>query len=463
MEKKIFTLKQVVSSIQKTLQDRYSSSYWIKAEINKLNLSYKGHCYPEIVQKQNEKIVAEMKGLIWSQQYEMIAKKFSEIVKEPIRDGIEVLFLAKIVFHPLYGLSLEIIDIDASFSLGEIEKEKRETLLKLKNLGILNNNQRLKFPLLPKRIAIISNSSGDGYKDFINKIAKNQWNYTFNYQLFETQLSGDIAVKSIIKTLEIIEKQQQNFDVVLIIRGGGSEIGMSCYNHYNLCEKICLFPLPILTGIGHASNTTVTEMVCYQSAITPSELAENLINRLRDFELELINIVQNISSKSKEWINIYKQSFVQQQYQMIQSVHSLVRQTNHSLTDQRYLLAKNSVNLIRLYDSNIEQAKKEIRTNFEFWKVNLNNQFNKIKETLPLYLERQLHNKQMNLNSIKEFVRLSDPIHLLKKGYSITFLNDKVLQSDSKIENGSVLKTISTHFEIKSQVIEVKKNKKSIL
>ena len=291
---KIFTLKQVVSSIRKTLEDRYQQLYWVKAEMHKLNRFPSGHCFPELLQKEEGKIVAQISGSIWKHNFERINRQFIQTVKEPLKEDTTLLLQVKISFHETYGLSLQILDIDPSYTLGELQKERQETLKKLNEQGLLDKNQQLPFPLLPKRIAIISAESSKGLSDFMQVIEQNEWNYNFFHMLFPAYLQGDNAASSIIHQLERIERVKEHFDAVVIVRGGGGEVGLSCYNNFLLCKAIAQFPIPILTGIGHSTNLTVAEMVSYRNAITPTELGDFLIQLFHEFSVPVQDAFRKI-------------------------------------------------------------------------------------------------------------------------------------------------------------------------
>ena len=182
--RQIFTLKQVASSIKKTIEERYHQTYWVKAEMHKLNMYPSGHCFPELLQKEDGKIVAQMTASIWKQNFQRINKRFIDVVKEPLREDSTLLIQVKIVFHETFGLSLQILDIDPNYALGELQKERQETLLKLQKENLLNRNQSLPFPLLPQRIALISADTSKGLSDFRKVIETNQWNYHFFTFLF---------------------------------------------------------------------------------------------------------------------------------------------------------------------------------------------------------------------------------------------------------------------------------------
>lgn len=297
MTQTIFSLKQVALSIKKTLDARYNSTYWVKAEIYKLNLFPSYHAFPELVQREEGRIAAQLTGIIWKTNFIRIKSVFEKTVQEPLSEGKEVLMQIKISFSEVHGLSLNILDIDPSFSLGALHRIRIETLKKLNEEGVLARNQRL--PLhLPKRIALISAEASKGLSDFTAVVEAYQSRFGIRTFLFNCALQGDVAIHSILNALEKIEKLQKHFDAVVIVRGGGAEVGMSCYDDYLLCKKIACFPLPVLTGIGHSTNLTVTEMVAYSHAITPSVLANDLMQMFLHEEQQMLDnilLIRNIS------------------------------------------------------------------------------------------------------------------------------------------------------------------------
>src|SRR5690606_14402693 len=219
----------------------------------------------------------EMRSTLWKADFQRINKQFKEVTKEPLKDGIGVLIQATISYDELYGLSLRIIDIDPNFSLGVLAREKQEAIDRLRKEQIFDLNRSLPFPLLPKRIALISVETSKGLADFLKILQNNVWNYRFEFLLFPALLQGDRAVNSILAQIEEIKSRIHEFDAVALIRGGGGDVGLSCYNQFELASAIAKFPIPFLTGIGHATNETVSEMVAHKNAITPSELADFLI------------------------------------------------------------------------------------------------------------------------------------------------------------------------------------------
>lgn len=477
-EKQIFTLKQVTGSIQKIIAERYNRFYWVQAEMHKLNFTNKGHCYPELVQKENGKIVAEMRGTIWKTQFDKISKNFMDVVKEPLRDGLSLLFLVKISFHPLYGMGLEVMDIDPTFALGELQKEREETLQKLAKEGILNANQQLPFPLLPQRIAIISVDSSKGLSDFYSVVESNNWNYKFFFMLFPAQLNGDLAIDSIQKQLKQVLKVRQHFDAVAIIRGGGGEIGLSCYNNYELSKAIATFPLPILTGIGHSTNITVSEMVAFRNAITPTELGEFLIQAFHNFSVpvqeaqktlkyETNQILQSRKNELNNELRVFRNVSTQR---VVQTRQSLASYSKNLLSQSRFRFSK-ELNVLNSLSGSLKinvknkrnqelqqlnqlkiQVEKESRNFFVRQNALLEDTQFFVLQQVPKFFARE----QQSLAGLEKNIRLMDPKQLLKRGYTLSLLNGKIINAQNPVSEGDIIETITLENHILSEVKEIK-------
>ncbi|WP_293912546.1 MULTISPECIES: exodeoxyribonuclease VII large subunit [unclassified Sphingobacterium] len=407
--KTIFSLLEVTKSIQKTIADRYKSMYWIKAEMNKLNhYTHSGHCYPELVEKKDGKIVAEIRSILWKADYNRININFMKTVREPLREGITMLFQASISYDPMYGLSLKIVDIDPTFALGELEKEKLESIQRLKEEGIYDLNKSLPFPVIPKRIAIISVETSKGLSDFYKIIHQNPWGYRFECTLYPALLQGDKSVPSIIQQLGIVAEHQDKYDVVAIIRGGGGEVGLSSYNNYLLARAIAIFPLPVLTGIGHSTNLTVSEMVAYKNAITPSELADFLLQRFHNFAIPL--------DRASETIRHYSSLIFEQQAQKLNVFATDIRWTTQHMVQ----MAKNNIHILE----------KDLKTGFQ----------QHVKEQLSF------------LENTEKLLQLADPVHLLQRGFSITKINGQLLTSTVQVKPGDSISTRVQDGEVSSTV-----------
>lgn len=277
---KIFSLSEVCASIKRTINNRYGSDFWVEGEMLRLNhYPYNGNAFPDLIEKKDGTVVAQMRAVIWASDFRRIANKFKLYHSIELKDGINILFRASIIYDTFYGLSLRIIDIDPAFTLGQMEKERQECIDRLKKENIFGLNKQKVLSLLPKRLAIISVESSKGYNDFVNIINSYSNRYSVFYYLFPSLLQGDGAVSSIIRVLEKIRLVYDFFDAVVIIRGGGGDLGLSAYNNYELCKAVLYCPLPVLTGIGHSTNETVCEMIAFHNGITPTDLADFIMQR----------------------------------------------------------------------------------------------------------------------------------------------------------------------------------------
>lgn len=457
-EKQVFTLQQVVRSIKKTLEDRYTQNYWVKAEMHKLNRYPSGHAFPELVQKDENKIVAQITGTIWKQQLERINTKFIEVVKEPLREGTTLLLLVKINYSETFGLGLQILDIDPSFSLGELQKQREETLRKLAKEGLLNLNQKLHFPLLPKRVAIISADSSKGLSDFLQVLQENEKSYFIFTHLFNAYLQGDVAVQSIISALKKIKRVKDHFDIVIIVRGGGAEVGMTCYNNYDLCKAIAEFPLPVLTGIGHSTNLNVAEMVSFRNEITPTKLAEFLLQTFREFEQETKRLNREMIAHSLQLIDKTKQDFNGQvrvfKHASLRFTDSLKNELNQQIIElkntTRYFL-KNENDAILSLKNDYRIVTKEIIT---AERNTLSLISKPIKGSLLHFFER----KESDLEQLEKTVYILNPSNVLQRGYSLTLLNGKILSAKNKPKKGDLIESKTNSLTLFSRVEKTSEN-----
>jgi exodeoxyribonuclease VII large subunit len=434
--KNVFSLHEVAASIQKTLANRYTTAFWVKAEMNKLNLyRHTGHCYPELVEKKQEKIIAQLRSIIWKDDFIRINRQFQEVLKEPLKDGIKLLLLAKVTFDPVYGLSLTILDIDPGYTLGDLEKEKRETIERLKAEDLFDRNKSLKLPLLPARIAVISVETSKGYADFLKVIDGNPWNYKLYHQLFPSLLQGDHAVESLISQLRKIKKERDRFDVVAIIRGGGGDIGLSCYNNYSLAREISEFPLPVITGIGHATNETVVEMVAYTNAITPTKLAEYLLQKFHDFANPLREAERKITETAARLMTEEKTRF--------HTLIKMLRSATHNIlgsnkTEIRYF----SRTLLKDAEAYIDGSKNLVRQTGD-----------QLKGLLALKFRSSL----TGLLNVEKNIANMSPENVIKRGYSITLLNGRSVKSVAELEKGDHLITILADGKVSSEILTTNK------
>ena len=281
------TLYDLMRMVRGSVESCFSDPVWISAEISELKLNRSGHCYLNLVEKgaTDGAPRAEARAMIWRSSYNAIASSFESATGTPLSAGIKVLVRVVVTFHEIYGLSLQIVDIDPSYTLGEVERRRRETIARLQEDGVWDMNRELELSRPTLRIAIVSSATAAGYRDFMQEIGR--CNYRFKLTLFESIMQGDGGENSVINALDAIAEREEEFDVVAIIRGGGSTSDLALFDSYRISSHIAQFPLPIVTGIGHDKDVSVADMVAHTSCKTPTAVA-TLFMELADQELNYI-------------------------------------------------------------------------------------------------------------------------------------------------------------------------------
>jgi len=444
-DKRVFTLLEVTKSIQKTLTERYTSSFWIKADVNKLNFySQSGHCFPELVEKKDGRVIAEIKSILWRDDYNRINQQFHDVLHEPLKDGITILFAARIQYDPVFGLSLRITDIDPWYSLGELEKEKQATIARLHAAGVYDLNRKLSFPLLPKRIAIISVESSKGYSDFMKVISGNSWDHQFFHMLFPAFLQGEKAVPSILYQLKRIRKVISHFDVVAIIRGGGGDVGLTCYNDFELARAIALYPIPVLTGIGHSTNETVSEMVAFKNAITPTELADFLLQHYHEFSVPLHEAENILIQKVTALISEQKSSLFNLARLLKSVTRACINSQKQAISfasrslpqDVANMLLRSGLEISRLSRSLTKSSRLITNRKIETLSVQ--------QSAVKAGIRTLVRSETKEIENIERVVHLLDPMQVVKRGYSITTVNGQLVTNTATVKKGDYVATTLT-------------------
>jgi exodeoxyribonuclease VII large subunit len=287
----------------------YGETFWITAEISDVNKKPdKRWCYLKFIEKEGKTISAEISAVFWSQGYTFI-EQFEKETKQIFKDGIEVTCKVKVTFHKRYGLKLEVLEIDYAYTEGKLEAERQQTLDRLvkenpKHIKLIGEqyytfNKALPLPNVIQRIALLTAVDSDGQRDFKQELKNNPYEYAFYVKEFLTQIQGDKAHELILAQLKLIEAEKEKFDVVAIVRGGGSQLDLKPFNVYELAQYVASFPLPILTGIGHDRNTSIVDLMARQEK-TPTKVADVIIQRNFQFEQALIALKERLEGRVNE-------------------------------------------------------------------------------------------------------------------------------------------------------------------
>ena len=283
-------LKDLLLQVRQTLSDDFPESVWVRAEVASMqvkgNATRPGHCYMELCQSGPDGITAKVRANIWQYNWIQISRLFRAATGEEIRPGIKVLVCARVNYSELYGLSLVIDAIDPSYTLGDAEAKRRQTIARLESEGLMDCQKELEIPAVPYSLAVVSSASAAGYGDFCRHLEENEYGFRFRVDLFEALMQGESAPESIIDALGRIEDScaesadnpSKAYDAVLILRGGGSVLDLSCFDDYALCAAIASCPLPVFTAIGHDRDTHVADLVCCHAVKTPTALADLFVS-----------------------------------------------------------------------------------------------------------------------------------------------------------------------------------------
>ena len=278
------TLRELQRRVKAVLEGQFALPLWVSAEISDLKVNYSGHCYLELVEKGGDNGVptAQARAVVWRSQYPRIAAYFEAETGQRLAPGLKILAKVLVTYHELYGFSLQITDIDPSYTLGDLERQRQQTIAQLQQDGVWEMNREVEMPVVVQRVAVVSSTNAAGYQDFCKELAKSP--YRFEVELFDAFMQGEAAEQSIIDALCRVADRMEEFDAVVMIRGGGSRSDLNCFNAYRLCSYVAQFPLPVITGIGHDKDTSVADMVAHTALKTPTAVAGWLVERMSGVE-----------------------------------------------------------------------------------------------------------------------------------------------------------------------------------
>ena len=403
------TLSSLQEIIKKHLYEL--DSCWVIAEINEMKINSNEHCYLELIEKDEntQYIKSRIQATIWASHFRAINPYFQSLTGQALKSGIKIMVKVQIQYHELYGLSLNITDIEPAYTVGEIELRKQKIISQLKEDGVFEINKELPFPVLPQRIAIISSKTAAGYRDFMHQLTENEYGYVFQTTLFEAVMQGVGAESSIIAAFEEIYKNYQSFDVVIIIRGGGSQTDLSCFDLYDLVYHATQCPLPYLTGIGHDKDVSILDMTAHKMLKTPTAVADFFVNHFVALEQDLLEY----EDKLLEMLDIK----MNQEKEMLVEFYSRCK-----------TILNNTVYREKMLLSNVLP--------------------DKIKNLSRQLLERN----KLKINSMEVQVEMLNPENILKKGYSITLFKGKRITAATQIAENEEIETILSNIKINSIV-----------
>ena len=429
------TLYELNHLVSKVIESEMPSEYWVEAELSECRES-RGHCYMELIQKDERTTtpIAKASAKCWVNKWMLIRPGFERTTGQRLHAGMKVLLKVFAQFHEAYGFSWIVTDIDPTYTLGDMARKRQEIIRQLKEEGVFDLQKELQLPLFCQRIAVISSETAAGYGDFCNQLADNPYGFQFQTRLFPAIMQGEGVEQSIIAALERIFSFHipQNFDAVVIIRGGGATSDMSGFDTLALAENVANFPLPIITGIGHDRDESILDMVSHIRVKTPTAAAALLIDHLKTV-LDVINDAQE----------------------------QIVRLAQQKLTFHKSRLSTFAEILPRLFtnvktrqEARLDSLNSRMTTAIRQSIITQQSLINTLKVKMPIILNRRLMAEQHRLQLIEEKTKNLDPALLLKRGYSITLKDGKAVRDASTLNPGDTIETRLANGTLRSTVIK---------
>lgn len=405
------SLLELNGRVKSTIQFEMPDAYWVQAEISSISPSGQGHCYLELVQKDatGRSFLAKAKANIWRGTWLKLKPYFEAQTGETLKVGMKVLLQVTVTFHEVYGYSLVVQDIDPTYTMGDMARRRKEILEQLTKDGVIGLNKELEIPDLPNRIAVISSATAAGWGDFRNQLDGNIYGFRFYVKLFPALMQGDDVERSVISALNAVADRRDDFDLVVIIRGGGAVSELSCFDSYNLAFNIANFPLPVITGIGHERDDTVADVVAHTKVKTPTAAAEFIINRVFDTATRLEDLTRRMGDAVQDRMNS-ENVRIERLSQKLPSLFALLKARQEQLLETVWIRSVNGVRNL---------------------------------------LTAQTH----KLEIVDKTLSAADPAVILKRGYSLTRAGGRVVKYASDLKRGDRLTTVFADGSVESEIV----------
>jgi exodeoxyribonuclease VII large subunit len=449
------SLSELNSLVREAINDVLPENYWIRAETSDVRVNASsGHCYLEFIDKDEDtgQIIAKSRGTIWARTFQMLKPYFEQETGQVFKSGLKVLVNVSVEFHELYGYSLHVHDIEPSYTLGDMVKKRKEIIRRLREEGIFGLNKELPFPLLPQRIAVITSPTAAGYEDFTDQLLHNKEGFPFYIKLFPAVMQGEKTEDSVIDALDRIFPYADLFDVVVIIRGGGSTSELSSFDSYPLAANCAQFPLPVITGIGHERDDTVVDLVAHTRMKTPTAVASFLIEcmsreaeRLQDLENSICAEATKRIAEERAVIQLFAMKFPV----MVTGLVEKHRSRLHTMTAHLSVLPQ----WIRHRSENLDETLPRIRRAVDA--VLLKHTI--FIDGIPLRLRNVFdtlisgHRRKMELH--EQYMKMASPEYILKRGYTLTMKDGKIVKHAVDLSAGDEIAVKFADGEKKGKII----------
>jgi exodeoxyribonuclease VII large subunit len=475
------SLSELNGEVKTVLSANFTAPVWVIGEISEINVHSNGHCYLMLIEKgtSEDRIIAQARATIWSYTFRMLKPFFETTTGQQLTEGIKVLLQVSVEFHELYGFSLNVRNIDPTYTMGDQARKRRDIIKRLTDEGVLTMNKELDLPLVPQKIAIISSPNAAGYEDFMEQLTANTYGFHFYTRLFPAIMQGNQSEQSIVDALDRIYPYEDFFDLVVIIRGGGSQADLSCFDNYNVAYNVTQFPLPVLTGIGHEKDDSIVDLVAHTRLKTPTAVAGFIIDgvvafagRIDLLEKQAVQMVENLLSDEKNRIEILTREISMQVRELLDSKRNELMEKSWksrqeiklSLQNKEHQLAKKLQRIRFLAERYLFIRNQKILQAENFAQGSFSRAVNIRKQRLNGYLQkirtlshRKLENEKHKIEIADHKRMMTDPGAILKRGFTITTFEGKLVKDIALLKNGHSIKTHFYDGSVISKILEITK------
>jgi exodeoxyribonuclease VII large subunit len=476
MNDRQLTLSELQQQVKYSLEEAFALPVWVVAEISEMTVNRSGHCYLDLVETEQDSdtVVARCRATIWSYTFRMLRPYFETTTGQTFSEGLKVLLMAKVEYHEVYGFSLNIRDIDPVYTLGDLARQRKEIIRRLQEDGVFEMNKELELPLVPQRIAVISSPTAAGLQDFLDQLHNNPHQFVFYTKLFPAVMQGNEAPPSIMSALERIYLYEDWFDAVVIIRGGGAQLDLACFDQYELAFHVSQFPLPVITGIGHDKDDTVVDLVAHTRMKTPTAVAEFLITGALRFSQQLDELEKHFFEMINDQLDENRTRLSDAADQLNLLVNRMIVSHRNRLSIAGIQLANRSDVFLKgqqttlnklLVDAQyqtkrfvarqthlLDRSGNQLRFLFRQQILKNRNELNQFQHLLKIKITDQLKAEKKNLISFQDKLRLVDPQNIIRRGYSLTMIDGKIVKSVHQINEGDRLETRLSDGSVASKV-----------
>lgn len=450
------TLSRLQSLIREGIDRAHPLPYWVTAEISELKVNYSGHCYLELVEKGGENHVPKAKAnaVIWRTDYRMIGSYFSAATGgQSLAAGLKVLVRVVVSYHELYGLSLRITDIDPAYTLGDMAQQRRQTIERLQRDGVFDMNRELSLPEAMQRVAVVSSRHAAGYRDFMKELSASP--YRFEVTLFDAFMQGAEAENSVVEALEAAADRSDEFDALVLIRGGGSQSDLGCFDSYRLCYFLAQFPLPVLSGIGHDKDLSVADLVAAVPLKTPTAVAVYLKNGAAEFDARLDALSDELCVRCAQRFEEQRARLRECAFRLGQAASEGVHSRSLRLEQIGGRLRALTSQTVRSGDERLASLSVRLRQSVRFGVAGGDARLDNLRTMLRHRCENTLLSRAKALSLLGDLVATHDPHRILERGFALVRSGGKAVSDADSLRRGDRLEIVTARRTIEAEVVKV--------